>query len=262
MLRLILIFLAIFVSTARAQITGPSAVDFPIGCYQTNAVDISGSVLSWYGWNLGQKSSFNRPLLIRVRVDSVGGIYCKWRIAVNYSGMVDTIYCVQMKKAAFWLPVGASGIPDSLIYIVPDSIGMVVGDEFQISSLKIQPGDQYNFRLLFSTDSIKGTATTMSQPVWIGDGVDKLVFGYQPADTVKAVYRAIYSNAYAGSYLYFFSADTLADTTWTKAREAGAWNYQTASGIDNARWLRVERIGKVAADTVRINGEQIYIRSK
>ena len=44
----------------------------------------------------------------------------------------------QIYYAAFYLPdsgQATTGIPDSLFYVVPDSSGMAVGDEFQLSSL-------------------------------------------------------------------------------------------------------------------------------
>jgi len=251
-----------------AQVTGPSAIDFPAGPYQTATVDQSGSALSWYGWSLAKKSYLNRPARVSVRVDSIGGRIAKFRYISAWAGLSDTLYLTWPRYAAFWLPdtgYATNGIPDSLFYVVPDSTGMSVGDEFTISSLKVQAADLYNVRLLYANDTVKGTQELSSQPVWIADGVAALAFAYQAkSDTTRAVYRTSYANAWGGPYLYFLSSDTLADTTWTKARLAGAWNYRTitATVIDAMRWMKVDRIGNVAADTLVISGEQVYIRSK
>lgn len=264
----IILLLLIPLAWALGQVTGPSSVSLPGGAFQTSYENVAGNVVSWYGWNLEQREYFGYPVRVAARVDSLWDRFARFRYITSYAGLCDTLYFTGPSYAAFWLPdsgSGTNGIPDSLFYVVPDSGGLAVGDEFTLSSVKVLPQDQYNFRLLFETDTVKGTASSISQPLWIGGGVAAMAFAYQArSDSSGVVYRTAYSNSYGGPFLYFMSSDTLADSTWTRARRAGAWNYRTvtASGIDALRWLVVERLGTAAADTLAIAGEEVYIRGK
>jgi len=263
MLKLLAMVLALSVCAVfvMAQVTGPASVDYALGSYQVAGGNTSGTALTDYGWNEGKRGVLNRPVRVRVRVDSTAGVKVYYRVAVNYFGLVDTLYRTINLGAAFWLPVGGENIPDSLFYIVPSSSASA-GNEFSLSNTRITAGDFYNFRLVFSSDTVKGTQTLTSQPVWIGHGVTSLTFGYNPADTVAAVYRTSYALTHGGPYLYYASSDTLADSTWTAdSTEAGTLNYKSATGIDVSRWMKVDRIGQVAADTVKITDEQVYIQS-
>lgn len=253
--------LSMFTVLVMAQITGPSSVDYALGSYQVTGGNVSGTALSSYGWSLGKKAYLNRPVRVAVRVDSTSGARTYYRVAVNYFGVVDTLRPNVITGAAFWLPVGGADIPDSLFYVVPES-SPSAGDEFTLLNTRIQPGDFYSFRLIFSTDTVKGTQTLTSQPIWIGDGVSSLTFGLNPTDSTGIIYRSKYSLTHGGPYLAYASSDTLADSTWTKTTaDAGQWNYKSVTGIDVKRWMKVDRIGKAAADTVKITGELIYIQS-
>jgi len=264
---IVLFFLALCTAVTRGQNTGPSAVGFAAGTYQTAAGNISGTALDWYGWSPAKRSYLRRPIRVRALVESMSGTSATWWYRINYYGVVDTLRYTGTKNLSFWIPDSSSargkGLPDSLFKIVPDSVGMAVNDEFYISSSKVRAGDIYNFRLIFTDDTVKGTAALASQPVWIGDGVSNLVFGYRPEDTVAAVYRAQYSTAFDGLYTWTMSSDTLADSAWTvDSTLAGAWNYRTVTGVDKRQWMKIERIGQSAEDTVRILAEDVIIRSE
>ncbi len=257
---LALIFIA-FLPFARGQITGPASVDFALGSYQVTAWNVAGTPMSSFGWNLHKKAYLNRPINATVKVDSTSGNVAFYRTEINYFGVVDTVYNSAVKGVSFWLPVGASGIPDSLFYIAPNST-ISAGDEFAIGNTKIKLGDFYSFRLIFSSDTLKGKQSLTSQPVWVGGGVSSFTFGIKPVSAVAAVYRTSYSLTHGGPYLAFASSDTLADSLWTiDSTSAGVWNYKAVTGIDVSRWMQVERIGKVAADTVVITGESVHIQS-
>jgi len=266
--RLAIIFCLLWPAFCMAQNTAPTSISYSHGTYQVSGLNVMGQALDWAGWMPGKRAEFQRPVEIAARVDSIGGSQARFRYIMRYAGLTDTLFYLGPRYAAFYLPdsgQATTGIPDSLFYVVPDSSGMAVGDEFQLSSLPVRAGDQYAYRLLFSNDTLKGGETLQSQPLWIGYGVAAIAFGYQAkTDTARGVYRTAYSNAYAGPYLYFMSSDTLADSTWTKTALAGAWNYRapTASAIDKMRWMVVDRIGKAAADTIVINGESVYLRSQ
>ena len=249
-----------------SQNTAPVSTSFAIGSYQGNATNISGTALNWAGWNPSKKSKFNRPIRATVIVESISGLSATWAYTINYYGTVYSGKYTGLKYAAFWFPDSAaindSPVPDSLFYIVPDSTGMSVGDEFVLTNYKIQQGDQYNFRLVFSSGYAKGTQALQSQPVWIGYGVQSMAFGFMPDEEARLVYRTLYATKYDGTFVVFFSSDTLADTTWTKAASLSAWNYKTITGIDNMPWMKVERIGQIEADTTLIWGEDVIIQSQ
>jgi len=249
-----------------AQNTNPASIEFPVASFAVTDRNISGTALDWSGWNLSKQSLMNKPIQARVIVEARDGLTATYNYTVNYFGRVYSRRHYGKSYAAFWIPDSAalknSLVPDSLFYIVPDSSGMAAGDEFYITSAKITQGSQYVFRLRYSSPNVSGTGALSSQPVWIGYGVKSMVFGYQPADTVAALYRSLYSTSHAGYYASFVSSDTLADSAWTIAAEAGTWNYKAVTGIDNMPWMKVERIGLVAADTVSISGENLIIQSE
>ncbi len=260
LLILALIFMA-FLPFAHSQITSPASIDFALGSYQVAGGNVAGDLVSSYGWNLRKKAFLNRPINATVKVDSTSGVFTFYEVAVNYFGVVDTVTTRVVTGADFYIPVGATGIPDSLFYITPNATASA-GDEFTIGNTKIKLGDFYNFRLIFSSDTLKGKQSLTSQPVWVGGGVSSFTFGVKPASAVAAVYRTSYSLTHGGPYLAFASSDTLADSTWTiDSTSAGAWNYKAVTGIDVSRWMKIERIGLVAADTVIITGETVHIQS-
>jgi len=252
-----------------AQISNPSSIDFPIASYQVTDGNVSGTALDWSGWNLAKRSSLRKPIRVNVKVTSISDTLATYYYTVDYFGVSYSQYHTGTSWTGFWIPDSAaiddSDVPDSLFYIYPDSTGMAAGDEFYIASNKVLPGSQYIFRLIFSTNWVRGTATATSQPVWIGDGVSSMVFGYQASRTGALVYRTLYANSHDGYYTGITSSDTLADSTWiADSTTVGAWDYKTvtASAIDDMLWMRIERIGKSAADTTKITGQILIIQSE
>lgn len=252
-----------------AQISNPANVDFPTASYAVTDGNISGTALEWSGWNLAKKTSFNKPIRVRVEIISVSDTLASFYYTINYFDETYSQYHVGTTFTPFWIPDSAgiddSEVPDSLFYIAPDSSGMSAGDVFYINSNRIIQGGQYVSRLIFPSIFTRGTATATSQAVWIGHGVSSIVFGYQPVDTVALVYRTLYATSHDGFYMGIVSSDTLADSIWTvDSTEADAWNYKTitAANIDDMPWMKIERIGKVAADTINVAGEFLIIRSE
>lgn len=250
-----------------AQISNPSSVDFPIASYQITDGNLIGTALEWSGWNRSKWSYLNKPIQVNVKVESVNDTLAGFYYTVDYFDRNYSQYHNGTTFTPFWIPDSAgiddSEVPDSLFYIVPDSTGMAAGDEFYIHNTRIKQGDQYTFRLIFPTNISRGTATVTSQPIWIGFGVSSMVFGYNPVDTMALVYRTLYSTSHSGFYSFYISSDTLADSCWTiDSTEADAWNYKSITGIDDMSWMKIERIGKSAADTLVVEGEILIIQSE
>lgn len=252
-----------------AQISNPATVEFPTASFTVTDGNISGTALDWSGWNLAKKSSFNKPIRVSVLIEAVSDTLATYYYTVRYFGTSYSQRHYGTTFTPFWLPDSAaqyeSDVPDSLFRIAPDSTGMAAGDLFYINSNRIRPGGQYVSRLIYPTDWARGTITVTSQPVWIGDGVSSMVFGYQASHTGALVYRTLYATSHDGFYTGITSSDTLADSTYiADSTSIGAWSYKTitAANIDDMSWMRVERIGKTAADTTKITGQILIIQSE
>jgi len=250
-----------------AQISNPSSIDFPIASFQVTDGNVSGTALDWSGWNLSKRSSLNKPIRVKVEVEAVSDTLATYYYTVTYFDQTYSQRHYGTTFTGFWIPDSAaqydSEVPDSLFYIALDSTGMAAGDEFYIHSNRITQGSQYAFRLIYPTDWARGTTTVQSQPIWIGFGVSSMTFGYQASHTGALVYRTLYSTSHDGYYASFASSDTLADSTWiADSTTVGEWDYKAVTGIDDMPWMRIERIGKIASDTVKITGQVLIIQSE
>ncbi len=250
---------------APAQVTAPTTIAFPTRQYQLTSENVSGNALRGFGWNLAKRGDFNAPIRATVKVISVSSSYiASYQSIINYYNTIDTTTWTGNRYESFWIPdsssVSGSTVPDSLFYITPTR-DIKAGDYFTIANSSLSRGEQYQVRLIYDSDSVKGTQSRLSQPVWIGYGVRSLVFKWLPNDKVGAVYRTQYATTREGAFSWYLSSDTLADSTLTaKTATEDTWNYYSGASIDTTGWMKIERIGKEPDDTARVRVDLI-IRS-
>jgi len=101
----------------------------------------------------------------------------------------------------------------------------------------------------FAQDTVKGTSTDTSKMIYLGGKVKSVQFGIKSSGATPEInYTALYNNGFGWGQTT--PPDTIMLATETVGAAANIWKWVDGKNIMAAQWLKVIRVGIVAADTL------------
>jgi len=101
----------------------------------------------------------------------------------------------------------------------------------------------------FAQDTVKGTSTDTSKMIYLGGKVKSVQFGIKSSGATPEInYTALYNNGFGWGQTA--PPDTIMLATETVGAGANIWKWVDDKDIMAAQWLKLIRVGTVAADTL------------